>query len=219
MLADMARACTRAAAPFDPALGNRACGARHAALRMSCRDQQQTHRYRPCPSRVRTPPTARCARCSRTGRADKRTPVSAPHLTPAGVESGLVAVVQRPCSPLRTSDPFPQPLAKLFGVPAHRDSGTLKGKRGIFGWRAGARHRYMAALVAVRWQPEFTRSTTSVLAESPPRSPCRLLRKLLSCSRTHPRRATTDWTVPGYPYLQDSCWFFSGTQSFTSCSL
>lgn len=50
-----------------------------------------------------------------------------------------------------------QQVAKLVGVaPLNRDSGTLKGRRGIFGGRAAVRTVvYMAALVAVRWQPEF----------------------------------------------------------------
>ena len=50
-----------------------------------------------------------------------------------------------------------QQIAKLVGVaPLNRDSGTLRGHRGIFGGRARVRAiLYMAALVAVRWQPEF----------------------------------------------------------------
>jgi len=50
-----------------------------------------------------------------------------------------------------------QQLAKLVGVaPLNRDSGTFKGRRGVFGGRAPVRAVvYMAALVAVRWQPEF----------------------------------------------------------------
>jgi transposase len=50
-----------------------------------------------------------------------------------------------------------QQIAKLVGVaPLNRDSGTLRGHRRIFGGRARVRAiLYMAALVAVRWQPEF----------------------------------------------------------------
>lgn len=50
-----------------------------------------------------------------------------------------------------------QQIAKLVGVaPLNRDSGTLRGHRGIFGGRAHVRAvLYMATLVAVRWQPEF----------------------------------------------------------------
>ena len=46
-----------------------------------------------------------------------------------------------------------QQIAKLVGVaPLNRDSGTLKGKRSIFGGRAAVRRvLYMATLVAVRW--------------------------------------------------------------------
>jgi transposase len=48
-------------------------------------------------------------------------------------------------------------IAKLAGVaPLNRDSGSFKGKRRIWGGRAGLRSvLYMAALVAVRWQPEM----------------------------------------------------------------
>jgi len=50
-----------------------------------------------------------------------------------------------------------QQIAKLVGVaPLNRDSGTLRGHRGIYGGRARVRAvLYMATLVAVRWQPEF----------------------------------------------------------------
>lgn len=50
-----------------------------------------------------------------------------------------------------------QQIAKLVGVaPLNRDSGTLRGQRRIFGGRPRVRAvLYMAALVAVRWQPEF----------------------------------------------------------------
>jgi transposase len=50
-----------------------------------------------------------------------------------------------------------QQIAKLVGVaPLNRDSGTLRGHRRIFGGRPRVRAvLYMAALVAVRWQPEF----------------------------------------------------------------
>jgi len=50
-----------------------------------------------------------------------------------------------------------QQVAKLVGVaPLNRDSGSLRGRRGIFGGRAHVRKvLYMAALSAVRWQPEF----------------------------------------------------------------
>jgi transposase len=48
-------------------------------------------------------------------------------------------------------------IAKLAGVaPLNRDSGFYKGRRRIWGGRAALRTvLYMAALVAVRWQPEM----------------------------------------------------------------
>lgn len=50
-----------------------------------------------------------------------------------------------------------QQIAKLVGVaPLNRDSGTLRGRRSVFGGRRHVRETlYMATLVAVRWQPEF----------------------------------------------------------------
>jgi transposase len=49
----------------------------------------------------------------------------------------------------------PKPLAALVGVAPHnRDSGTLRGKRTIWGGRAVVRTAlYMAALVATKWNP------------------------------------------------------------------
>ena len=46
-------------------------------------------------------------------------------------------------------------IAALVGVaPLNRDSGTLRGRRGIWGGRARVRTAlYMAALVAIRWNP------------------------------------------------------------------
>ena len=86
--------------------------------------------------------------------------LSAPHLTPAWRSiKGLGAVVQATLLSLlpELGSLSRQQLAKLVGVaPLNRDSGTLKGHRGIFGGRAPVRAVvYMAALVAVRWQPEF----------------------------------------------------------------
>jgi transposase len=49
----------------------------------------------------------------------------------------------------------PKPLAALVGVAPHnRDSGTVRGKRTIWGGRAVVRTAlYMAALVATKWNP------------------------------------------------------------------
>jgi transposase len=92
---------------------------------------------------------------------DKRiAALSAPHLSPAWHSiKGLGPVVQATLLSLlpELGSLTRQQLAKLVGVaPLNRDSGTLKGRRSIFGGRAPVRTVvYMAALVAVRWQPEF----------------------------------------------------------------
>ena len=92
---------------------------------------------------------------------DKRiAELTKPHLTPAWRSiKGLGPVVQ---ATLLSQLPelgslSRQQIAKLVGVaPLNRDSGTLRGRRGIFGGRRAVRKvLYMAALVAVRWQPEF----------------------------------------------------------------
>ncbi len=51
-----------------------------------------------------------------------------------------------------------QQVAAVVGVaPLHRDSGTLRGKRCVYGGRAGVRTvLYMGALVAVRYNPVLT---------------------------------------------------------------
>ena len=83
-----------------------------------------------------------------------------PRLTPAWRSiKGLGPVVQATLLSLlpELGSLSRQQIAKLVGVaPLNRDSGTLRGHRGIFGGRARVRAvLYMAALVAVRWQPEF----------------------------------------------------------------
>ncbi len=48
-------------------------------------------------------------------------------------------------------------LAALVGVaPLNRDSGTMRGKRTVWGWRSGLRAAlYIAALVATRHNPQL----------------------------------------------------------------
>jgi len=84
----------------------------------------------------------------------------APQLTPAWRSiKGLGPIVQATLLSLlpELGSLSRQQIAKLVGVaPLNRDSGTLRGQRRIFGGRARVRAvLYMAALVAVRWQPEF----------------------------------------------------------------
>jgi transposase len=86
--------------------------------------------------------------------------LTAPRLTPAWHSiKGLGPVVQATLMSLlpELGSLSRQQIAKLVGVaPLNRDSGTLRGHRRIFGGRARVRSvLYMAALVAVRWQPEF----------------------------------------------------------------
>lgn len=86
--------------------------------------------------------------------------LTAPHLTPAWRSlKGLGPIVQATLiSQLPELGKLSrQQIAKLVGVaPLNRDSGTLRGRRGIFGGRANVRAiLYMAAWVAVRWQPKF----------------------------------------------------------------
>jgi len=86
--------------------------------------------------------------------------LTAPRLTPAWRSiKGLGPVVQATLLSLlpELGSLSRQQIAKLVGVaPMNRDSGTLRGHRRTFGGRARVRAvLYMAALVAVRWQPEF----------------------------------------------------------------
>jgi transposase len=86
--------------------------------------------------------------------------LTAPHLTPAWRSiKGLGPIVQATLLSLlpELGSLTRQQIAKLAGVaPLNRDSGTLKGHRAIFGGRACVRQiLYMAALVAIRWQPQF----------------------------------------------------------------
>jgi len=63
-----------------------------------------------------------------------------------------------------------QQIAKLVGVaPLNHDSGTLRGHRAVFGGRVNVRATlYMAALVAVRWQPEFRAHYAQLKARGKP---------------------------------------------------
>ena len=86
--------------------------------------------------------------------------LTAPRLTPAWRSiKGLGPVVQATLLALlpELGSLSRQQIAKLAGVaPLNRDSGISRGQRHIFGGRARVRTTlYMAALVAVRWQPEF----------------------------------------------------------------
>lgn len=105
-------------------------------------------------------PSLEALRAERDALNDHIAELAAPHLTPAWRSiKGLGPVVQ---ATLLSQLPelgtlSRQQIAKLVGVaPLNRDSGTLRGRRGIFGGRRAVRKvLYMAALVAVRWQPQL----------------------------------------------------------------
>lgn len=110
--------------------------------------------------RTRAQKTLRALRNELAGLDRRIAALTAPHLTPAWHSiKGLGPVVQATLLGLlpELGSLTRQQLAKLVGVaPLNRDSGTLRGRRGVFGGRAAVRTIvYMAALVAVRWQPEF----------------------------------------------------------------
>ena len=86
--------------------------------------------------------------------------ISSPKLTPAWQSiKGLGPIVQATLLSVlpELGSLSRQQIAKLVGVaPLNRDSGTLRGRRAVFGGRVHIRATlYMATLVAVRWQPEF----------------------------------------------------------------
>ena len=74
-------------------------------------------------------------------------------------------------------------LAALVGVaPLNRDSGTMRGKRAVWGGRAGVRAAlYMAALVATRHNPQIKEFYERLLAVGKPKKVALVacMRKLL----------------------------------------
>lgn len=165
MLADMAR-CLHPRLPrhVEPAPWQAELAAhvtRRAQVVLAIQQQtQQIQALALAPLRTAANRTLRALQRERDALDQQIARLSAPHLTPAWRSiKGLGAVVQ---ATLLSQLPelgslSRQQLAKLVGVaPLNRDSGTMKGHRGIFGGRAPVRAIvYMAALVAVRWQPEF----------------------------------------------------------------
>lgn len=165
MLADMAR-CLHARlpryiepTPWQDELAEHVT--RRAQVVLAIQQQmQQIQALTATVLRTRANRTLRALQRERDALDKQITTLSAPHLTPAWRSiKGVGVVVQ---ATLLSQLPelgalSRQQLAKLVGVaPLNRDSGTLKGHRGIFGGRASVRAVvYMAALVAVRWQPEF----------------------------------------------------------------
>lgn len=75
-------------------------------------------------------------------------------------------------------------IGALVGVvPINRDSGLMRGKRSIFGGRAGVRHvLYMAALTAVRYNPTLRVFYARLVAAGKPKKVALVacMRKLLT---------------------------------------
>lgn len=165
MLADMAR-CWQARLPryVEPMPWQLTLAAhvtRRAQVVLAIQQQtQQIHALTVSALRTVANRTLRALQRERALLNQQIATLTAPHLTPAWHSiKGLGAVTQATLLSLlpELGSLSRQQLAKLVGVaPLNRDSGTMKGHRGIFGGRAAVRAVvYMAALVAVRWQPEF----------------------------------------------------------------
>lgn len=165
MLADMARCLhTRLPRYVEPAPWQADLAAhvtRRAQVVLAIQQQtQQIQALTVTTLRAAANRTLRALQRERDTLNQKIAALSAPHLTPAWRSiKGLGTTVQATLLSLlpELGSLSRQQLAKLVGVaPLNRDSGTLKGHRAIFGGRASVRAvLYMAALVAVRWQPEF----------------------------------------------------------------
>lgn len=165
MLADMAR-CLHARLPryVEPTSWQAELAehvTRRAQVVLAIQQQtQQIHSLTRAALRTAAQRTLRALQRERDALDRQIAALSAPRLTPAWRSiKGVGPVVQATLLSLlpELGSLSRQQLAKLVGVaPVNRDSGTLKGHRGIFGGRAPVRAVvYMAALVAVRWQPEF----------------------------------------------------------------
>ena len=98
-------------------------------------------------------------------------------------------------------------IAALVGVaPLARDSGTLRGKRMVWGGRASVRTAmYMAALVGRRWNPQLRRFYERLRAAGKPKKVALIAcaRKLLTILNAM-LRDNARWASPE-PRLQHSC--------------
>jgi transposase len=91
-------------------------------------------------------------------------------------------------------------------APLARDSGTLRGKRMVWGGRAGVRTAlYLAALCGRRWNPQLRRFYERLLAAGKPKKVALIAcaRKLLTILNAM-LRDSTRWIVPASD-LQHSC--------------
>ncbi|MBI2401946.1 MAG: IS110 family transposase [Gemmatimonadetes bacterium] len=98
-------------------------------------------------------------------------------------------------------------IATLAGVaPLARDSGTRRGKRMVWGGRAGVRTAlYLAALCGRRWNPQLRRFYERLLAKGKPKKVALIAcaRKLLTILNAMVRDSTR-WLAPASD-LQHSC--------------
>jgi transposase len=93
----------------------------------------------------------------------------------------------------------PRELSALVGVaPINRDSGTLRGRRGVWGGRARVREAlYMAALVATRYNPAIKEFYGRLVASGKPKKVALVacMRKLLTILNAMIRERTP-WRFP-----------------------
>jgi transposase len=93
----------------------------------------------------------------------------------------------------------PRELSALVGVaPLNRDSGTLRGRRAVWGGRAGVRQAlYMGALVATRYNPHIKRFYERLVAAGKPKKVALVacMRKLLVILNAL-LRDRTPWRCP-----------------------
>ena len=98
-------------------------------------------------------------------------------------------------------------IATLVGVaPFNRDSGTLRGKRTVWGGRAGVRTAlYMGAMVASRFNPVIRDFYQRLLSDGKPKklalTAC--MRKLLTILNSMLKHATS-WNCPATKSLTHS---------------
>jgi transposase len=104
-------------------------------------------------------------------------------------------------------------VAALVGVaPLNRDSGTLRGRRSVWGGRADVRAAlYMGALVAVRRNPVVKEFYERLLAAGKPKKVAVVACACASCSRSSTPSSNTallGGLLPIFPLdIQDSCFF------------
>jgi transposase len=101
----------------------------------------------------------------------------------------------------------PKQIAALAGLaPLARDSGTVRGKRWVWGGRRGVRTAlYLAALCGRRWNPALRRFYERLIAAGKPKKVALIAcaRKLLTILNAMVRD-NVGWRAPDLP-VQHSC--------------